>query len=163
MKHAILSAFLASTLLAGPVLAQTTTEPAPAVTPAPEATTTPAAPMASDAAPAAGASDMMIVAPEGYVMTEMMSVTADELKGVDIYDPAGNKIAEIADVEIGPDNKVTGVITDVGGFLGMGEHRVSLAPDQIAVYKNSDNAMRAYVSMSKDEMKALPAYMEPNQ
>lgn len=119
--------------------------------------------MATDVAPADGAPDHVLVVPEGYLLTELVSVTADELKGVDVLDPEGNKIAEIADVAIGGDAKVTGVITDVGGFLGMGEHRVSLSPDQVALYKNADNDLRAYVSMTKDELKALPKYEAPNQ
>ncbi|TWI28234.1 PRC-barrel domain protein [Paracoccus sulfuroxidans] len=96
-------------------------------------------------------------------MTELTSVTADQLKGVDIYDQTDAKIAEIADLVIGSDDKVTGIVTDVGGFLGMGEHRISLGPDQVAIYKNADNDIRAYVSMTKDELKALPKYEAPNQ
>lgn len=180
MKKPVLTALLASALLAGPVLAQeATTTPAPdapATTPAPDApaAATPApavepapaetAPVATtDVAPADGAPDVVVEVPEGYVLTEVTNVTADELKGVDIYDPTDAKVAEIADVAIGDGDAVTGIITDVGGFLGMGEHRISLSPDQIAIYKNSDNDIRAYVSLTKDELKALPTYEEPNQ
>src|SRR5690606_24060863 len=109
-----------------------------------------------DAAPA-----IVITAPEGYVYTEIGTVTADDLKGVDIYDPQGGDVAEIADIQLGPDSALSGVITDVGGFLGMGKHRVLLAPDQIQVYRNGDGDMRAYVSMTKDELKALPEYSGP--
>ncbi|RRH70099.1 PRC-barrel domain-containing protein [Falsigemmobacter faecalis] len=121
---------------------------------------TPAAPdaMAPSATAPATAPSMVITAPEGYVFTEVGTVTADELKGVNIYDPEGKDVGEIADVQIGATNSVEKIITDVGGFLGMGEHRVALDPAQIQVYKNSDNDMRAYVSMTKDELKALPKF-----
>ncbi len=111
----------------------------------------------------ATAGETVIAVPEGYVFTELATVTADTLKGVDVYDPTDSKIAEIADVVIGPDSKVTGVVTDVGGFLGLGEHRVQLSPEQIKVYKNADNDLHAYVSMTKDELKALPKYEAPAQ
>lgn len=130
-----------------PVFAQTAEAPAEA-----PATTT----EAPAAAPA-----VVIVAPEGFTMTEWAAVTADQLKGVNIYDAEGNDVAEIADVVIGADSKVTGIVTDVGGFLGMGEHRISLAPEQVHMYKNADNELRAFVTLTKDELKALPAYVAP--
>lgn len=165
-----LIAAVSGLMIAGPSFAQTaettteTTPAAPAVEPAPAPAADPAAPAADPAAPAASTMaepETAIKVPEGYVMTELMTVTGDELKGVDIYDMTDSKIAEIADVQIGPDSKVNGIVTDVGGFLGLGEHRILLAPDQVTVYKNADNEIRAYVSMTKDELKALPKYEEP--
>ncbi|WP_041527353.1 PRC-barrel domain-containing protein [Paracoccus aminophilus] len=157
MKHRIVSVFVASALLAAPAFAQTTS---PATDPTVEApSTSGAAPVTPTATPG----EVVIVVPEGYVLTELTSVTSDQLKGVNVYDQHDSKIAEIADVVIGADSKVTGVITDVGGFLGIGEHRVSLSPEQVKVYKNSKNDIRAYVSMSKDELKALPEFKAPNQ
>lgn len=153
MTYKVLSAFILGAMMATPTLAQTTTE-----TPAPEATTT--APVVADpAAPAAGT--IVVKAPDGYTVIDFGAVTADQLKGVDIYDPSDAKVAEIADVVIGAGDKVTGIVTDVGGFLGLGEHRISLSPDRIAIYKNADNDLRAYVSMTKDELKALPKYEGP--
>lgn len=178
MNIYVLSALVVSAMMAGPVMAQNTgdsqavnpsteVDPAPPeVAPDPTAEVPAAiteAPAASTAAPSAGSADIALVVPEGYMMTELTSVTADQLKGVDIYDPADAKIAEIADVVIGSDDKVTGIVTDVGGFLGLGEHRVSLSPDQVAIYKNADDDIRAYVSLTKDELKALPKYEAPNQ
>jgi len=146
------SAVIAATL-AVPAFAQTTPPPAaPADTMAP-ATTAPAQTTMPN---------VMITAPEGYVFTEIGTVTADELKGVKIYDPTGKDVGEISDIELGADNKLANVITDIGGFLGMGEHRVALSPAQIQIYKNSSNEMRAYVTATMDELKALPAYTAPN-
>lgn len=132
-------ALIAGLGFAAPALAQTAAVP---VTPAP-----------------AGA-NVVIAAPEGYVFTEVASVTASELKGVDIYDAEGKDVGEIADIKLGADNALQSVLTDVGGFLGMGEHRVALTPAQIHIYKNADNDMRAYVTLTKDELKALPAFKE---
>ncbi|WP_312530440.1 PRC-barrel domain-containing protein [Paracoccus sp. (in: a-proteobacteria)] len=174
MKDRILYPLIATVMLGSTAFAQSTSE-TPATTPPAEAepsgavVTPDPAPTAPDAStdtamtPMGTPADVVISVPEGYVLTEVATMTGDQLKGVDIYDSSDKKIAEIADVVIGPDNSVTGIVTDVGGFLGMGEHRVSLAPDKVSVYKNADNEMRAYVSMTKDELKALPTYEAPNQ
>ncbi len=153
MRMLMMTSALIAATLAVPAFAQTTPPPA-----APANTTAPAA-----TAPAQTATPkVMITAPEGYIFTETGSVTADELKGVKIYDPTGKDVGEISDIELGADNKLAHVITDVGGFLGMGEHRVALSPAQIQIYKNSSNEMRAYVTATMDELKALPTYKEPN-
>lgn len=181
MKHPVLSALIAGAMLAGPAFAQTATdspatETAPAAKPAPSAAPAETMEPAGDAAPAtttapAPSDDPASAAmpsaaagvPEGYMVTELASVTADQLKGIDIHDSSDSKIAEIADLQIGDGDKVTGVITDVGGFLGIGEHRVLLSPEQITVYKNADEALLAYVSLTKDELKAMPKYEAPAQ
>lgn len=108
------------------------------------------------------APEVKIEVPEGYVVTEMTDVTAEQLRGVRLYDSANRDVGEITDIEIGPEGQVAKIITDVGGFLEMGEHRIGLTPDQVEVYKDSAGAMRAYVTLSKDELKALPTYMPPN-
>lgn len=166
MMNKVAYAIAAGIVLAGPLAAQDTATPAveadttaPAVQPAVEPETA----ITSPAADVGAADSVVVVAPEGYVLTELSSVTADQLKGVTIYDAEDASVAEIADIEIGADNMVTGVITDVGGFLGMGQHRVLLSTDQISVYKNADDDLRAYVSLTKDQLKALPEYQAPNE
>lgn len=121
-----------------------------------------ASPLAAQMAPAAApAAHAAVVAPEGYSPADFATVTADQLKGVSIYDAEGKDVATVADLVIGADNKVTGLVTDVGGFLGMGEHRISLAPDQVHMYKHSDGTLRGYVTLTKDALKAIPAYKAP--
>lgn len=163
MMNKIVSAVVASIVLAGPVMAQDAADPA--VVPETAVTAPVAEPDAT--APDATAPDatagVVVAAPEGYVLTELGTVTAEQLKGVNIYDAEDASVAEIADLEIGGDNMVTGVITDVGGFLGMGKHRILLSADQISIYKNAEDDLRAYVSLTKDQLKELPEYEAPNQ
>lgn len=135
LKFALLSAALLGTApaLLGTAMAQTTDAPA--------------APVA------------VVGLPEGFVYIESSAVTGDEMKGIHLYDLAGDKIAKIEDIVIGPDDKVAGVLVDVGGFLGLGAHKVELKPDQLQVYKNADKKeFRAYTGLTKDELKALPEY-----
>ena len=51
---------------------------------------------------------------------------ASKLDGVNIYNNANEKIGEISDVLIDHNGKAMAIVVDVGGFLGMGEHRVAL-------------------------------------
>lgn len=145
MRKLMMTSALIAAAMAAPVFAQT-----------------PAAPAAPAATAETTAPKVVITAPEGYVFTEIGAVTAEELKGVKIYDTAGKDVGEIADIQLGADNKLANVITDIGGFLGMGEHRVALSPDHIQIYKNSSNELRAYVTATMDQLKALPAYTPPN-
>lgn len=157
---------IAGLMSAAPVWAQTaTTDAAPTET-APEVQTAPAmdttAPVVEDAAPLAvtpaAEGELIVEVPEGYILTEITTVTTEELKGVDVYHSADEKVGKIGDIEIGADNSVAHVIVDVGGFLGMGEHRVALTPEQVQIYKNADNVLRAHVALTKDELKALPEF-----
>ena len=104
------------------------------------------------------AATVVITAPEGYSILGFDTVTAEQLTGARVYDAEGHDVAEIADIVLGAENAVSGVVTDVGGFLGIGEHRVLLNPDQVQIYTNADGDTRAYVTLTKDELKALPAY-----
>jgi sporulation protein YlmC with PRC-barrel domain len=97
MKTIALTAF-AATLLAGPAFAQSQTAPA--------------------APSAVGAS-----------MNESQIANlwrASKLDGVDIYNNNNEKIGEIDDVLIDRNGKAMAVVADVGGFLGIGTHRVAL-------------------------------------
>ena len=154
---ALTLALLSSTSLAFAQGTEQAVEPVPQAAPTEtEATIVPADPAATTAAP-------VIVAPEGYSAVEFTTVTADELKGVDIYDPTDASVAEVADLVIDSSNTVTGIVTDVGGFLGMGQHRISLTPEQVSFYRNADGDLRGYVSLTKDQLKAMPAWEAPAQ
>lgn len=101
--------------------------------------------------------------PDGYTVAAPGAVTGSQMKGVNIYDTTGANVAEISDVELGAGGMVTAIITDVGGFLGIGAKRVALTPEQIIIYKNANGDMRAYVTATKEQLKALPEYKEPKQ
>jgi sporulation protein YlmC with PRC-barrel domain len=56
---------------------------------------------------------------------------ASKLAGVNVYNEANEKIGDINDVILDQSGKVTNVILGVGGFLGMGEHYVSVSFDKL--------------------------------
>jgi sporulation protein YlmC with PRC-barrel domain len=56
---------------------------------------------------------------------------ASKLVGLDVYNEANEKIGDINDVILDKSGKVENVVLGVGGFLGMGEHYVSVAYDKL--------------------------------
>lgn len=65
------------------------------------------------------------------------------------------EIGEVEDIMLDPEGQVVGVLAEIGGFLGLGEHEVLLAPDELrAVRVNSDIF---YVTRySEDALRELP-------
>lgn len=160
----IAAVLAATTMLSAPVLAQEATTPAPATPDAtapvmPEATSpaTPEAPVAPDtAAPAT------FVPPEGYApKSDWNGVTAEQVKGTEIFGPDGASIGKVADVEVGADGAVGGAIADIGGFLGIGSHTVKIDTEQLELFANADGALIAQSTLDKDALKAMPEYTPP--
>ncbi len=56
---------------------------------------------------------------------------ASKLFGLDVYNGQKEKVGDINEVLLDQSGKVTGFVIGVGGFLGMGEHDVLVAFDQI--------------------------------
>jgi len=48
----------------------------------------------------------------------------------------------------------------VGGFLGIGEHRIAVPVQDLAIYTNGSE-VRVYLPWTKDQLKAQPSY-DPN-
>lgn len=97
-------------------------------------------------------------APEGFTATSFDAVSAEQLTGARILDDKGADLGEVSDIVLGDGDKVTGIVTDIGGFLGIGEHSVLLNPDQVEIYTNADGEVRVHLHLTEDELKALPAY-----
>jgi sporulation protein YlmC with PRC-barrel domain len=101
---------------------------------------------------------------------------ASKLDDVNVYNTANEKVGEIDDVLIDKTGKAMAVVIDVGGFLGMGEHRVALkfadvtfsdTPRIKAAASATGSTMNAatkakmypdhaVLNMTKDQLKALP-------
>jgi sporulation protein YlmC with PRC-barrel domain len=101
---------------------------------------------------------------------------ASKLDDVSVYNIANEKVGKIDDVLIDKTGKTMAVVIDVGGFLGMGEHRVALKFEDVtfsdmprgkpaaSTTGSSVNAAtkvnmypdHAVLNMTKDQLKALP-------
>jgi len=56
---------------------------------------------------------------------------ASKLAGVDVYNEQNEKIGDVSDVILDQSGKASAVIIGVGGFLGVGEHLVSVPFDNV--------------------------------
>ncbi len=84
-------------------------------------------------------------------------MTTDQIVGISVYDANNESIGDVEDLLLDENGEVSKVLVDVGGFLGMGEHRVALDLDQIN-FTEADGALRAEVDMTEDQLEAMPAY-----
>ncbi len=130
-----------------------TTMPATAETPAPATM----AEGATDTTVTDTNSTMPTMMVEGYAAVDLANMTAEDLIGAWVYGPDDSSIAEVSDVKIGGDGKVTDVVLDVGGFLGLGEKSVAVPLEKAQILKKADgDEIRVYVPMDKEALKALP-------
>ena len=68
-----------------------------------------------------------------------------------VYSSDGQKLGEVAAFLRTADNKVSELQADIGGFLGMGEHRIRLAPAQFSLHND-----RVVLDMTAEQAKELP-------
>ncbi len=77
-----------------------------------------------------------------------------------------NDIGEINDVVLNRDGKVDGVLVDVGGFLGMGEHQVAVSMDAIKMVDDDSTAndprdFFLVINATKDTLEKAPEFKRP--
>jgi sporulation protein YlmC with PRC-barrel domain len=109
---------------------------------------------AADGTEPAAMADPMV---EGYAMVDMSTVTAKELTGVNVYGSGNEDVGEVADVVLDDKGAAAKVIVDVGGFLGLGSKPVALDATAVKIMRATDgDALRAYVSLTKEELESLP-------
>ena len=109
----------------------------------------------ADAAPA----DTM-VAPEGMQMADMGTISVDKLIGADVRGADNSDVGEVGDLVMDGD-KLSAVVVDVGGFLGIGEKPVALSLDQVKVWQDQSGTLIVAVNDTKDALKAMPTYQKP--
>ncbi|MGB3243687.1 MAG: PRC-barrel domain-containing protein [Sulfitobacter sp.] len=96
---------------------------------------------------------------EGYTDVDWNEMTADDLEGARIYGTADEDIGEIEELIVSNDGKITHVLADIGGFLGMGEHTVQLSFEELQLVRNDNGAdVRIYVDSTQEKLEQLPEY-----
>ncbi len=97
-----------------------------------------------------------------------------QLIGLDVYNNSNENIGDINDVILGKDGRIELIVVGVGGWLGMGEHDVALRWEQVRFSdtpRQGDNANtekgekpdHAMVDMTKEQLKAMPAFKYSSQ
>ncbi|MET0706599.1 MAG: PRC-barrel domain-containing protein [Tardiphaga sp.] len=86
---------------------------------------------------------------------------SSKLKGLNITNQQNETVGEITDLAFKND-KIAAMILSVGGFLGMGERYVAVAPSSVNVkYDEKNNKWLATMNTTKDALKAAPEFKYP--
>jgi len=104
-------------------------------------------------------------APAGIQYSNVSSndVFTSNLKGLNVYNQNNESVGEISDIAIGSNNQVQALILSVGGFLGVGDRYVAIAPSSLKVtYDQSNSKWHATINATKDELKTAPEFKYPN-
>jgi sporulation protein YlmC with PRC-barrel domain len=126
-------------------LAQTST--APTTTTAPAATTTQTTP----ATPAGKANFVTSQTSDQFL--------ASKFNGTDVIGADDKKIGDVSDVLFDKNQKVLAFVVGVGGFLGIGSKDVAIDPASFQPVPGKDATdYKLRLSMTKDELKAAPAF-----
>lgn len=149
MRQKLLLSAAVFSMAVGTALAQTSgTSPDTTRSPA---TTTPPSSMSQGAT---GSSQSLAALPANAIMGSRL--TDMKVRGTG----ADKDIGEIDDVVLDQDGKIHQVIVSTGGVLGVGGKKVALSWDQVRV----DAARQvAVVSMTEDQLKAMPEFKEPER
>lgn len=96
---------------------------------------------------------------EGYKQPEIKDLTSETLVGARVYGAKDEDVGEVNKLILNSDGSVKQLVLDIGGFLGMGEHRIAIGLDQVNIMRNEKgDDVRVYVDSNKEALKALPAY-----
>ncbi len=94
-----------------------------------------------------------------FTTVEASELTAEQIIGATVEDAEGSNAGSVEDLVLDDQNGVSDVIVDVGGFLGIGAHRVALPVDGSQILWNSEtDELRIQISMTKEELEALPEH-----
>ena len=89
--------------------------------------------------------------PAGSDSTSLSTQDALLLIDKPVYSSDGIKLGEVVAFQRDSSDKVTGMHADVGGFLGLGQHRINLTPAQFKVQSD-----RILLELTAEQAKALP-------
>lgn len=89
---------------------------------------------------------------------DLASLKAEDLKGIDVVSPTGQKLGEIDDFVLRTDGKVDAVIVDFGGFLGIGKKYVAIAYDALKFLADAKGTRYLMVSVTKEQLDAQRPY-----
>ncbi|MGH6959077.1 MAG: PRC-barrel domain-containing protein [Dongiaceae bacterium] len=167
MLKKFLMATAITTFGIAPAFAQQSTEPAAEGTaPPPPAAEQPlesqpapgTLPAAPEAAPEATVEAPAVEPPPSDAIITAESTTdlrADKLIGMTVYNSAGEEVGKVDDILLDKEGKVSGVVLDVGGFLGLGGKSVGIAWKEVSVAPEQDAMQIAY---SKEQLQVAPEF-----
>ena len=96
---------------------------------------------------------------DGYARAENSALTANDLESASVYGPGDDKIGSISELVVTKEGKITHAVIDVGGFLGIGAHSVSMPFEQVTVLRETGgDDLRLYIDATKEQLEAMPRH-----
>ncbi|MEQ8897595.1 MAG: PRC-barrel domain-containing protein [Roseovarius sp.] len=93
---------------------------------------------------------------------ERGKLTAEDLEGVSVYGTDEDRLGEISDLVLSDDGRITEVIVDVGGFLGIGEKPVALPFEDLDLQRSDEDSMtgglRATTVYTSEELEGMDSW-----
>jgi len=84
---------------------------------------------------------------------------ATKFKGTDVIGSNNEKVGDVTDLLIDQNGRIVAYIVGVGGFLGIGQKDVALAPAAFQVQPASDREeLKLKLAMTRDELKNAPEF-----
>jgi len=94
---------------------------------------------------------------DGYTTANAHDLTTSDVEDATVYGRDDETIGSINSLKVGTDGKITDAVIDVGGFLGMGAHSVSIPFGKLTVLRETDGSdLRVHLDTTKDKLKAMP-------
>ncbi len=88
------------------------------------------------------------------------TLAAEEIDGAPVYDAKGDEIGNISEILLS-DGKISDVIIDVGGFLGIGEKPVAVSYNELVIDKSADTTfgdVTVSLKSTRAELEKMPAW-----
>jgi sporulation protein YlmC with PRC-barrel domain len=86
-------------------------------------------------------------------------LTAEDLMGIPVAGPADEEIGKVEDLIFDEQEKITGVVVGVGGFLGIGKKEVGLDWDQAKLEEDqASGTKRIVIGLTKADLEAAPDF-----
>ena len=110
-----------------------------------------AMPLSPGSAQTAADHNFVTVQPQGQWLVS-------RLIGQPVANARGERIGDINDLLFDGSGRIANVVVGVGGFLGIGEKNVAMPYSALSITTGSDGRRVIKAALSKDELKAAPAF-----
>ena len=96
---------------------------------------------------------------EGWKAVDSSELTADDLTGARLFSVKDEDIGEIDKLLVNSDGKIEKAVLDIGGFLGIGEHRIAVTMDELKILRDDNGGVvRVYIDATQEELEKQPEY-----
>lgn len=97
----------------------------------------------------------VLTTPAGACEIESRVQPGTTVLGAPVINSWGERTGTVSDVVIGSDGHVVGYLVSVGGFLGVGEKRVMVTPDEVQFRQDR---VQAVVRVRRSSLEARPSW-----